>query len=67
MIHAQFVDGEIVPATEEDKRKLDEMFPDGDVVLTSENCPELAAAIDEQSALLLAQNKAAYEALARYD
>ena len=67
MIRARVENGEVTPLTELDKRELERLFPDGTVVLNSDNCPELAAAIEEQSKLLLAQNKAAYEALARYD
>lgn len=67
MAKARIVDGEIVPLTEDDRRELDRMFPDGNIVLTSDNCPELAAAIEMYSDMLLEQNKDAYEALARYD
>lgn len=67
MAKARIVDGEIVPLTEDDRRELERMFPDGNVILTSDNCPELAAAIDKISDMLLEQNKDAYEALARYD
>ena len=67
MAKARIVDGEIVPLTEDDRRELDRMFPDGNIVLTSDNCPELAAAIEMFSDMLLEQNKDAYEALARYD
>ena len=65
MIHAKIFFNDVVGATEEDQRALDEMFPDGEVHLNSDNCPEVAALIEEQSALLLEQNREAYEALAR--
>ena len=67
MIHAVIERGKVQPLTENDKRELEKLFPDGNVILNSDNCPELAAAIEEQSKLLLEQNKLAYEALARYD
>lgn len=67
MIHARIENGEVIPLTEDDRRELERLFPDGNVQLNSDNCPELAAEIERQSALLLAQNKTAYEALARYD
>lgn len=67
MIHARFENGEVIPLTEDDRRELERLFPDGNVQLNSDNCPELAAEIERQSALLLAQNKTAYEVLARYD
>lgn len=67
MIHARIENGEVIPLNEDDRRELERFFPDGNVQLNSDNCPELAAEIERQSALLLAQNKTAYEALARYD
>ena len=66
-IHAKILNGEVYPLTPEDDAKLKAAFPDGRVVLTSENCPELAAAIERASDELLIQNREAYERLARYD
>ena len=67
MIHAKYVDGKVVPITEEDATELEKRFPDGQVILSSDNCPELNNVIDRISAKLLEQNREAYEALARYD
>ena len=59
--------GNVIPLTKEDQIKLEAAFPYGDVVLTSDNCPELAAEIERQSTILLNQNREVYDALARYD
>lgn len=67
MVHAQFVDGELIPLTQKDADELKEMFPDGNVILTSDNCPELAEVINRILAKLLEQNREAYGALARND
>lgn len=66
-IHAKLLNGEVYPLTNEDEAKLKIAFPDGRVVLTSENCPELAAAIEKASAEVLVKNRNVYERLARYD
>ena len=66
-IHAKLFYGEVYPLTLEDEAKLKEAFPDGKVVLTSENCPELAAAIEKASAEILAKNRNVYARLARHD
>lgn len=67
MIQAMYENGVITPLTETDRREMDKFFPDGNIVLNSDNCPQLAAEIEKQSAILLAQNRQAYEVLARYD
>lgn len=41
MIHARIQNGEVVPLTDEDRRELDKAFPDGNIILTSDNCPEI--------------------------
>lgn len=66
-IHAKLLNGEVYPLSPEDEAKLKIAFPDGRVVLTSENCPELAAAIEKASAEVLVKNRNVYERLARYD
>ena len=64
-IHARLDEyGNVIPLTDEDRIKLEAAFPDGNVVLTSDNCPEIAAEIERQSAILLEQNREAYGALA---
>lgn len=67
MAKARIVDGEIVPLTEDDRREIERMFPDGNIVLTSDNCPELAAAIDKISDEVLAERKDLYRRLAEFD
>lgn len=67
MIRATYENGKVIPLTEDDRREMEKFFPDGNVILNSDNCPQLAAEIERQSAILLAQNRQAYEALARYD
>lgn len=67
IIHVKLLNGEIYPSTPEEAEKLKSAFPDGKVTLTSENCPELAAAIERASNELLIENREAYERLARYD
>ena len=67
MIHAKIFNNEVVGATEEDQRALDEMFPDGEVHLNSDNCPEVAAAIDKISADILTERQNVFGRLARYD
>ena len=66
-IHAKLLNGEVYPLSPEDEAKLKIAFPDGRVVLTSENCPELAAAIERASSEILSERKNLYERLARYD
>lgn len=66
-IHAKLLGNEVYPLTFDDEAKLKSAFPDGRVVLTSENCPELAAAIEKASAELLIKNRNVYERLARSD
>ena len=66
-IHAKLLNGEVYPLTNEDERNFKIAFPDGRVVLTSENCPEVAAAIERASNEILSERKALYERLARYD
>ena len=67
-IHARLDEyGNVIPLTEEDRIKFEVAFPDGEVHLNSDNCPELAAEIERQSAILLEQNRKAYEVLAHYD
>ena len=67
MIHAKYVDGKVVPITEEDATELKKRFLDGQVILSGDNCPELNDVIDRMSAKLQEQNREAYEALACYD
>ena len=67
IIHAKVFNGEVYPLSPEDEEKLKQAFPDGRVVLTSENCSELADAIKKASDELLIENRKAYERLARYD
>lgn len=67
MIHARIENGEIIPSTEEDRRKLNEMFPDGNIALNSNNCPEVAAAIEKISADVLAERKDLYRRLGNFD
>lgn len=67
IIHAKVFNGEVYPLSPEDEEKLKQAFPDGRVVLTSENCPELAAAMKKASDELLIKNRDAYERLARFD
>ena len=45
MIQARFENGEVIPLTEDDRRELERFFPDGNVQLNSDNCPELAVEI----------------------
>lgn len=68
IIHATLTEsGQVIPQTDDDRRRLELMFPDGNVRLNSDNCPELAAEIKRLSGMLLRQNRATYEALAKYD
>lgn len=67
MIRARIINGEVVPLTEEDRRQLNEMFPDGNVVLTSDNCPELADAIKKISDDVFEERKDLYRRLANVD
>lgn len=67
MIHARIENGEIIPSTEEDRRKLNEMFPDGNIALNSNNCPEVAAAIEKIFADVLAERKDLYRRLGNFD
>ena len=67
IIHAKVFNGEVYPLTPEDEEKLKQAFPDGRVVITSKNCPELAAKIDEIGDRLLIDRREVYEKLARYD
>ena len=67
MIHARIENGKVIPLTEADRQKLEAAFPDGNVTLNSDNCPQVAADIEKYSAALIEQNRTAYEALARYD
>lgn len=64
MIHARIENGEVIPLTDEDRRELSEMFPDGNVALNSNNCPEVAAAIEKISANVLVERKNLYRRLA---
>ncbi|MBQ3434100.1 MAG: hypothetical protein IJG24_03535 [Selenomonadaceae bacterium] len=66
-IHAKILNGEVYALTAEDDAKLKAAFPDGKVVLTSQNCPEVAAAIERASNEILSERKNLYERLARYD
>ena len=66
-IHAQWTNGEITPSTDEDRRKLNEVFPDGNIVLNSDNCPEIAAEIEKLSNEILAERKDLYRRLAEFD
>lgn len=66
-IHAKILNGEVFGLTAEDDAKLKAAFPDGKVVLTSQNCPEVAAAIERASNEILIQNREAYARLAHYD
>ncbi len=67
IIHAKVFNGEIYPLSPEDEEKLKQAFPDGRVILTSENCPELADAIKKASDELLIENREAYEGLTHHD
>ena len=67
MIHARIENGEIVPASDEDRREFYEMFPDGNIALNSNNCPEVAAAIEKISADVLAERKDLYRRLGNFD
>ena len=67
VIHAKVLGNEVYPLSPEDEEKIKQAFPDGRVVLTSENCPELAAKIDEIGDQLLIERREVYERLARYD
>ena len=66
-IHAKILNGEVFGLTAEDDAKLKAAFPDGNVVLTSQNCPEVAAAIERASNEILSERKNLSERLARYD
>ena len=67
MIRAKIFNNEVVGLTPQDQRALDEIFPDGEVRLNSDNCPEVAAAIDKISADILAERKNLFGRLARFD
>ena len=67
MIHAKIFGNEVVGLTPADQAALDEMFPNGEVHLNTDNCPQVAAEVERLSAELLEQNCTAYEALAHYD
>ena len=67
VIRAKILNGEVYALTPEDDAKLKQAFPDGRIVLTSENCPELAAKIDELSAKLLVEKRDLYRRLANAD
>jgi hypothetical protein len=66
MIHARLENGEVVPLTDADRRELNKLFPDGNVVLNSDNCPELAAEIEKISAEVLAERQELYRRLANF-
>jgi len=66
-IHAKILNGEVYALTPDDDAKLKAAFPGGKVVLTSQNCPELAAEIERASSEILSERKNLYERLARYD
>lgn len=66
-IHAKILNGEVYPLTSEDEEKLKQAFPDGRVILNSDNCPEVAAAIEKVSAEVLSERQNLYARLARYD
>lgn len=67
MIHARIEHGEIVPASDEDRREFYEMFPDGNVVLNADNCSEVADAIEKISADVLVERKDLYRRLGNFD
>ncbi len=67
MIHARIENGEIVPASDEDRREFFEMFPDGNVVLNSDNCLEVADAIEKISDAVLVERKNLYRRLGNFD
>ena len=67
MIHARIENGEIVPASDEDRREFYEMFPDGNVVLNSDNCLEVAEAIEKISVAVLDERKDLYRRLGNFD
>lgn len=67
MIHARIENGKVIPLTEADRQKFEAAFPDGNVTLNSDNCPQVADAINRASAEILAQRKDLYRRLADFD
>ncbi|MBR0287370.1 MAG: hypothetical protein IJQ82_00155 [Selenomonadaceae bacterium] len=67
MIHAKIENGEVIPLSDEDRRKFDKIFPDGKVEINSDNCPEVADAIDKISAEVLIERKDLYRRLGNFD
>ena len=67
MIRAKIKNGEVIPLLDEDRRELEKMFPDGNVILNSDNCSEVAAAIEKFSAEVLLERKDLYRRIGNFD
>lgn len=67
MIRAKIKNGEVFPLLDEDRREFEKIFPDGNVVLNSDNCPEVADAIEKFSAEALIERKDLYRRLGNFD
>ena len=67
MIHAKIENGEIVPLSDEDRRELGKIFPDGRITINSDNCPEVDDAIKKISAAVLVERKDLYRRLGNFD